>query len=408
MFFMQSNNPDYLQQAGLAAKQILSYWATEAINPADGQYYGEIDFYGNKMPQANKGIIMYSRILWSFSAAYRNYANPAYLANAQIAYKWIQDCFYDTQHGGYYWETSAAGQPTVLKKQTYAQAFVLYALSEYYLATGNGSVKKNATELFLLIEQHCLDKKQGGYFEAFAREWSRLDDVRLSQRDANEQKSMNTNLHIMEAYTCYYKAAASEQARLALAGITELFCKHIVGSDGHLVLFFNEHWQKRSNVISYGHDIEASWLLCEAAEASGVHRLAQLAKAEALKIADVFMAEGIADDGSVYYEYTPGTGHLDTDRHWWPQVEAIEGLLNAYRLSGNAKYRKAALRTWKYAAANFPDKQNGEWHWAISASGQPDTSRIKAGAWKAPYHSTRALMKLEAFMEFENHKMPAL
>lgn len=388
----------YLSEVSVALDDLWDYWMNDAINPADGQFYGEIDALGNKKADANKCIIMYSRIMWSFSAAYNHYKDSKYLNYANIAYDFLKSKFYDSINGGYYWDTLADGTPNTRKKQTYGQSFVLYAFSEYLIATGDSKIKQEAKELFDLIEKKCYDPQLGGYFEAFAEDWTRLDDVRLSLKDANEQKSMNTNLHVMEAYTRYFEATNNEIVGEALKKLVVDFNKYIVGKDYHLILFFDEMWNVRSNIISYGHDIEASWLLWEAAHVTNDKELVNLIKPQILKVADLFLKEGLRNNEGVYYEYFPDNKHLDTDHHWWPQVEAIEGLSNAFKITGDEKYINPVFSIWDFTFKNFPNKQSGEWHWLVTADGKTDDTKIKTGAWKTPYHSSRAMMKFREFL----------
>jgi mannobiose 2-epimerase len=390
-----------LSQVTLETKRLLDYWTDEAFNQEDQTFYGEIDFYGNKDSGANKCIIMYSRILWSFAAAYNHYKNDKYLVYAKNAYDFILKYFYDKTNGGYYWETDFSGKPVNRKKQTYAQAFVLYAFCEYYIATESKQpmTMAMAMELFSDIEKHCYDTKAGGYFEAFAEDWQILDDVSLSAKDENEQKSMNTNLHILEAYTRLLQAVDDEGVRQSLHALINDFTNHIVDRNYHVTLFFDENWNSRSSIISYGHDIEASWLLQDAAETVNDTQLKEKIETFILKMVDVFCAEGLHNQEAVYYEYFPEQKRMDTDRHWWPQVEAIEGLCNACRLTGNNDYLTTAISVWKYTQTHFPDRKNGEWHSVITEENRPDTSRIKTGAWKTLYHISRALMKFELFLE---------
>lgn len=393
-----SNKQEYIKQVTETIENLLGYWMTEAINPQDGQFYGEIDFYGNKKADANRCIIMYSRVMWSFAAAYNHFKDEKYLKYAELAYQFISEKLYDKKNGGYYWDTKADGKPDVRKKQTYGQAFVLYAFAEYYIATQFEQIKKEAYELFDAIEKYCYDPKCGGYFEAYAEDWTRLDDVRLSLKDANEQKSMNTNLHVLEAYTRFLHATGDVKVKTALRKLVIDFNTHIVGDDYHLILFFDEDWKVKSNIISYGHDIEASWLLWEGAEAVGDPELMESVKSDILKVADLFLREGLDNNEAVYYEYFPDNDHLDTDRHWWPQVEAIEGLSNAYKLTSDDKYLKPMFFIWDYIYKYFPDQDNGEWHWGIKEDGTPGKDWIKTGAWKTPYHSSRAMMKFREFL----------
>ncbi|MBK8806772.1 MAG: AGE family epimerase/isomerase [Bacteroidales bacterium] len=252
-----------------AYADILTWWSTEAFNKSTNQYYGFIDHFGKKDANAPLGIIMYSRILWSFSAASIFSKNADYLNVAKQTKAFLENHFYDKSNGGYFWEISAQRQALITKKQTYAQAFVLYGLCEYYAVSKDEKALTDALELFDLMEIHSLDKEFGGYFEAYTQEWTQLDDVRLSPVDQNNPKSMNTNLHVLEAYTRLLSITGNEKVKTALTNLAEVFYKYIIDKDGHLQLFFDKNWNSQVREHSYGHDIETSWLLWDAIETIG-------------------------------------------------------------------------------------------------------------------------------------------
>ena len=243
---------------------ILKYWSSEAINPQTNQFYGEISGNGIPNSTASKGIIMYARIMWTFSAAAQFYNDEQYIRTADIARAFIEKHFFDKKNGGYYWEVSHDGKPLVTKKQVYAQAFVMYAYAEYYKATNRERALSKALDLFYLLETHCYDPAHGGYFEAFSDTWDKLDDVRLSERDLNLPKGMNTNLHVLEAYTCLFEVSKNPHVSKALEQLIDVFANKIIDSNGHVTIFFTEDWTPQTHEISYGHDIETSWLFRDA------------------------------------------------------------------------------------------------------------------------------------------------
>ncbi|MBN2434416.1 MAG: AGE family epimerase/isomerase [Spirochaetes bacterium] len=387
-----------LKEVQLSFDHIFDYWMNAAFNRGDNTFFGEVDFYGNSNPEADKCIIMYSRILWSFAAAYNHTKNPDYLPFARHCYDFLINFFYDKVNNGFFWSTTFKGVPVIKKKQTYAQAFVLYAFAEYYQSINEVKVLEKAMSLFETIEKRCLDNKAGGYFEAFSENWQILDDVSLSDKDQNDPKGMNTNLHILEAYTRLLQITNDDHVKSSLKSLIEIYIKHIFNDQNHVVLFFDENWNPRSNIISYGHDIEASWLIWDAAKTINDEGLCNIILPFVLKIAKTFKKEGIFNKGAVVYEYFPDSNKADTDRHWWTQVEAIEGLCNAYRLNQDQSYLDSALDIWNYTYTYFPDKTNGEWHSVIKEDNTPDTKRIKTGAWKTPYHISRALIRFETFL----------
>ena len=376
---------------------ILPFWMTRMTDNENGGFYGRIDGEDNVIADAPKGAILNARILWSFSAAYELIKDPACLANANRAWEYIVTHFFDKEHGGTYWCLSADGKPLDTKKQIYSQAFFIYAFSQYFIASGNKAAQEKAIELFRLIEKRSFDTRLNGYFEAYDRRWHLLDDLRLSEKDANEKKTMNTHLHVLEAYTTLYMVWPDPQLRQQLATLIKVFSERIVDPQtSHLNLFFDEEWNCRSTIVSYGHDIEASWLLCEAAEALGE---AESVSGLALRIASA-AHEGLAGDGSLFYEKDDAAGHFDRDRHWWVQSEAVVGFLNAWQLSGDTGWLELASDALDYISHNISDPVNGEWHWSIRDDGSVNLEDDKAGFWKCPYHNTRMCLEVLAMQQF--------
>ncbi len=374
---------------------ILEYWSTEVFDEKTGDIIGEIDHYGTKNPEANKGIILCSRMMWTFSAACRFYKNNEYKPYADKVRKYIETYLYDSVHGGYFWEVSSQGDVIVSKKQVYAQSFVIYAYAEYYLAFGDTSALQSAMDLFTIMESNCKDKVYGGYFEAFSQSWDKLDDVRLSVRDLNLPKGMNTNLHVLEAYTTLYEATKSKQVEHALRAQIAVYSQKIIDDNNHVVIFFTEDWTPQTHEYSFGHDIESSWLLWEAAEVLHDKQLLQTLKPQIVAMVETFLQEGFDyKTNSALYEYFKQTNEYDTDRHWWVQVEAMEGLANAYRITGDKKYRNLVFKIWQYIQVNLIDKVHGEWFWRIDNDGYPVDSEPKVSMWKCPYHNGRALMRV--------------
>jgi mannobiose 2-epimerase len=370
---------------------ILPYWINNMPDKANGGFYGRIDGNEHLHPQANKGVVLNARILWTFSAAYRCEKNPQYLEIAERAYRYIRDYFTDKEYGGVYWELDYRGKPVNTRKQTYAQGFALYGYSEFYRATGEPEALKMSIDLFRLIEKRAHDPLSGGYFEAFQRDWQAIDDKRLSEKDANEAKSTNTHLHILEPYANLlrvWKAPALVQAQKELI---EIFCRHIIHPQTHhLNLFFDEQWNSQSSLISYGHDIEAAWLLYEATETVDDEILLKRIKPCVIRLIEAAY-EGIQDDGSLIYE-AEGT-QIDANRHWWVQAEAVAGSIYAYQITGEQKYLNVAKKCWEYIKEYIRDKENGEWVWSVFPNGKQNRTNDKAGFWKCPYHNARMCVR---------------
>lgn len=385
--------------------RILGFWMKRTINEKHGGFVGEIKHDITVNEDADKGLVLNARILWTFASAYRVYKDQAYLTMAQRAYMELDAHFRDRANGGLYWMVSAAGEPVESKKQVYGQAFAIYALAEYYRATGSGEALDWAKEIYLLIEKHAYESAHRGYIEALAADWTQTDDLSLSGKDLNERKSMNTHLHVLEAYTNLYRVWQPEGLRMKLTDLIDIHLDKIVNADNHhFLLFFDDEWTSKSGHISYGHDIEGSWLLCEAADVLGDEARIARVRAEALAMADATLAEGMDTDGGVFNE-ADGHGHLDDSKDWWPQAEAMVGFLNAYQLTGNEKYSQAARNSWTFIKTFISDPVNGEWHWQVTREGVPVPSHPKVNPWKCPYHNGRACLEgLERLAHIEAHR----
>ena len=371
-------------------ENILPYWMNKMCNPAGG-FYGRID--GNEVldPSAPVGGIMTARILWTFASAYRVLGAPEYLQVALRAKDLIINRFYDAEFGGTYWSLNADYTPLDTKKQIYAIAFAIYGLAELNRATGDEEALEYAIKLFRSIEEHSFDAEKDGYFEAFTRTWEPIEDMRLSEKDANESKTMNTHLHVIEAYTCLYRVWKDSLLETRLRGLLNIFNKYILDSNGHLKLFFDNDWNCNYDIFSYGHDIEASWLLHEAALVLGDEEW--LAKVEA-RVPSIVAAstEGFTPEGGMIYEKMGD--HLDEDRHWWVQAEAIVGYYNLWEHFGAQDGMENALHCWEYVKRELLDRENGEWFWSKRTDGTINRAEDKAGFWKCPYHNGRMCLEI--------------
>ncbi len=372
---------------------ILQWWAARAVDDTYGGFIGRMDGQGLVHPHDEKGIILNTRLLWTFSSAARQALPGEYRPLADRAYQYLMRYFWDEEKSGFYWTVDYQGRPAQTKKQVYAQAFAIYALSEYHLLTGNAAAIDWAMETFEFLEQYSLDRRQNGYLEAFNRDWQLLEDLRLSEKDANEAKTMNTHLHLLEAYTHLYRTSKKEAVRYALKNLITLFLDRFIDpATGHMRLFFDERWQLKSHEISFGHDIECSWLLTEAAEVAGDAALLARARDAALLMARAVQREGVDTDGGIFNEAGPQS-ITDTDKHWWPQAEAVVGFLNAWHISGDTSFYESALSSWQFIRQFMLDTTLGDWYWRVNRQGQPITSEDKISQWKCPYHTSRACME---------------
>ena len=404
-------------------KNILHFWMTQMVDEEHGGFYGRMDHSGTLHPDAEKGAILNARILWSFSAAYRVLGNPEYLAMATRAKDYIIDHFIDPEYGGIYWSVDYKGQPLDTKKQFYAIGFAIYGLTEYARATADREALDYALQLYDCIEEHAFDRVHNGYIEACTRAWGKIEDMRLSELDANYPKSQNTHLHIIEPYTnllrCLKELHAQESCdyvpvlgsvlpigitipvetivavETSLRNLIDIFTEKILNPETcHLDLFFEMDWTRGAGHLeSYGHDIECSWLMHEAALVLGDKKV--LAKVEPIvrKVAKA-SEKGLRPDGSLIHEANLDTGHVDDDLHWWVQAENVVGCFNLYQYFGDESALEKAVRCWDYIKSQLIDYEHGEWYWSRHSDGSLNTSDDKAGFWKCPYHNSRMCLEI--------------
>jgi len=372
---------------------ILDYWSKNSIDVQQGGFVGQIDTNETIIENAEKGSVLNARILWSFSSAYQITRDEEHKKIAKRAFQFLSEYFYDSEFGGLFWSINADTTPKDTKNQIYALAFAIYGLSEYYVISRDEKALTIAINLYLKIQKHSYDPVNKGYLEAFTRDWQPIDDLRLSDKDANEKKTMNTHLHIVEAYANLFKVWKDKGLQKDIVELLQTIEKHFINTEtGHLRLFFDENWIEKPDVISYGHDIEAAWLLLQCAEISEDETLIINYKKHAVQMAEV-TKEGLDNDGGLWYEFDPEKNELVAEKHWWVQAEALIGFYNAYELTGNENYLDIVFRNWDFIKNHILDTKNGEWFWGIYR----DNSLIakdKAGFWKCPYHNSRACMEL--------------
>ena len=374
---------------------ILPFWIDKMVDHENGGFYGRIDGHGNLHADAEKGGILNARILWTFSAAYRVLSKSEYLEMATRAKDYIIAHFIDREYGGTYWSLDYKGNPKDTKKQFYAIGFMIYGLSEYVRATGDKEALDYAIQLFECIEEHSLDVIYNGYIEACTREWGEIADMRLSDLDANYPKSQNTHLHIIEPYANLYRVWKDERLEKALRNMINIFTDKILNPEtNHLDLFFEKDWTRGAGHLeSYGHDIECSWLMHEAALVLGDAEVLKKVE-EIVPLVAKASEKGLNPDGSMIHEANLDTGHVDDDLHWWVQAEAVVGFYNIYQHFGDESALDKSLQCWQYIKDNLIDYEGGEWYWSRRPDGTLNLDDDKAGFWKCPYHNGRMCLEI--------------
>jgi cellobiose epimerase len=379
---------------------IADWWATHSVDHQQGGFYGEISADNQPVADAPKGVILNARILWFFSETAQHVNKPEYRACAARAYHYLLDHFFDGVNGGFFWELDAQGQPTNTKKQIYAQAFVIYALTAYYQLTQQEPALTAALACFELVEKYGLDRERQGYLEAFSGTWGTLDDLRLSVKDLNYPKSQNTHLHILEAYTCLNRVCARPAISAALRYNIELFEKYMIDTDSyHLRMFMDLDWKDFSPGYTYGHDIEASWLIAQALDSLGDSAYTAALTPTLIKIAEVTQREAIGSYGQVMDDFNFASGKVNAEAIWWVQAEALVGFLYAYSVTANKDFLRTAENVWQFIKCYQIDRTQGEWHWVAPLGKADAAGHYKLGFWKCPYHNGRAMIAAAGYLD---------
>jgi mannobiose 2-epimerase len=378
---------------------ILPFWMERVADCSGTDFFGLVNQDRSVDADAPLSCVMITRILWTFAAATR-VLGPKYNDMAHRAFVILVERFWDVEHGGLYWMVDRSGRPVSTRKQIYAQAFGVYAFAEYHRATGTPASLGYAKKLYRIMELHGRDIKFGGYFEAFDRTWQPIEDLRLSNKDLNCPKSMNTNLHVMEAYTNLYRVWQDSELAFSHSDLLKVMMDRIVDeTTGHLRLFFDEIWTATGDHISFGHDIEASWLLVEAAAVLADPAVKKRACSLATRLATAVLEQSLDTDGGLLFEADGSGTVINETKHWWVQAEAVVGFYGAYQITGNEDFRAASRRVWEFITTKVVNRVHGEWHAKLSRDGKPlspdvDPEVYLAGPWKCPYHNARACLEL--------------
>lgn len=394
---------------------ILPYWEniSRDTRPGFEGFFGQIDNDNNCNSACERSIVMTSRFLWTYSAVARLTKKAEYLQMANFAYDVILSKYWDKKYSGVYWSVMPDGKPKVDKKQIYGEAFCCYGLSEFAAAVKELEKDKDsvseeamnlALDIFNLLEAHARDLDDGGYIEARAKNWKPTNDMILSPKDMNCPKSMNTNLHVMEAYTNLYRTLPvvfpdagpiRNEVGDALADLVKITTDFILQPNAHLGMFFDMNWNSLDDEISYGHDIEASWLLWEAACELNDEELKEEIHDTVIKIAQVALEEGFDHQNGCMENFLKDNGKLrDRRRVWWNQAEALNGFYNAWEMTGESKYAEACEKEWNWIKKYQVDKAGGEWWNELDENGVPILSEAKGGNWKTSYHNGRMCLEI--------------
>lgn len=374
-------------------ENILSFWENYTPDP-NGGFYGTVLNDGTPIPESPKGCVLNARILWTFSNAYMHFEDKAYLKLANRAQEYFLAHFIDKEFGGTYWIVEANGTPLNDQKQCYGIAFAIYGLAAHYQATGKHESLQQAISLYHTLEEKAFDPLNGGYIESFTRNWQ---TPRRYGYDGTgvAAKTMNTHLHVLEAYSQLYKVWPDSGLKGQLKGLVDVFQEKIIDKNRwHQNLFLTREWKNLEHIDSYGHDVELSWLLLEAAELLEEETLIIQTKEMALKLVDTQMQEGQNPDGSLLYERKDGK--IEGPLSWWPQAETVIAFFNAWQISGDEKYLDAAIKTWEWIKNNLVDTEYGGWYGEIGPNKQPIIGQPKVSLWKCPYHNSRMAFELLA------------
>lgn len=370
-------------------EQILQPWM-KMIDLEKEIIYPSADRYWNIDESEDLSCILLARILWTYSRAVIKEKCIEYRKSADLAYSLLRKNFQDPLYGGYYWSVNSHGRVVEDRKHIYAQAFSLYGLSEYARINPAREVLQQCSDLFDLLIKHGQDSQYGGFIECRARNWAPLKDQRLSSKDLNVDKSMNTNLHVMEALSNYYDIRKEDQIQFVLRQTVDAVVQNIIDKDnGHFKLFFDMDWSVVGKEVSYGHDIEGIWLIWEAIEKLQDYPEKERVKALLLKMGQRVLEEGIDPEDGACFNEGSGKSPTQKDKDWWPQAEAMVGFLQLFLLGGELYFWDAAERLWAFIEKNLVDYRFGGWFWSTDEEGRILNDN-KAGPWQCPYHNARS------------------
>lgn len=379
---------------------VLQFWIDHAVDPQYGGLFGRLDRQGRPTDYGNKSVVLISRSLWSFSEAYRRYPDPAYQKMAAECLKFLREKMYDKEHGGYYFMVTREGKIVDSTKQLNPMSYVMEGLAEYALAFHDPQVANEALELFRTIDQHAHDTRYGGYRIAFTADWKFIENYKDGPNAAGSfgRKAYDWHLGLVEALATLYDVTGDAQVKARLEELLDLFVNKIIDSDiGYGRYYFHDDWTVAdrdgdSKECEYGLDLEASWLIVEAAQRVGRQQDPKIRHAS-LALVDHALRYGFDKEHGGLYRLGPATeSATNKNMEWWQQCEGLVALLNAYQLTGDRKYWQAFQLQADFFMNKWVDHQYGEVYTALNHDGTIDTTKVDP--WKAPYHVTRAFLEI--------------
>ena len=372
---------------------LLPWWMEKAVDTANGGFYGEIDSDGRPVPDAPKFITLNARLVWTFASAYRVLGDEKYRDMANRAYAYFTEHFLDREYGGCYTLLDSAGRVLDDHKFIYGNAFALYGLSEFARALGSAEALSLAWEQAQNLEK-AWDAQYKGYYETAAGDWTPTPWVRGVNRCPTDVKTMNSHLHLLEAFACHLRVNRNRFTQNRVRQLLHIMLNRIVDNDiHHYHCYFDRAWNPTSWEISFGHDIEGSWLRLEAAEVLGEEETLRRTRDVCVNMARAALEEGFTEAGAMLTEYDPVSGKRSKTLTWWEQNEAVVGFLNAWELTGDEAFLDASVRCFEYAGRHFIDRERGGWYPALTLAGD-SCGRSKASGWICPYHNSRMSLEI--------------
>jgi len=384
-----------LEVFNIELKKILDYWETHALDNDNAGFIGQINFKNERIREASKGLILNARILWSFAAVSNQLHTQEYANTCHRAYHYLALFFKDKSDGSLYWELGYNAKPENTNKNSIGQAYALLALSEYYLFSKKEEVKNWAIELFEYLENFGFNTENNAYVDVIPA--TGVQDTSQTKG----AKSLGTHLHLLEAYTALFTIYKNDRLEKQLRFLLEILLDEFITKEQHCETALDREGKSLSETVFFGYNVEVPWMLIEAAKALNDVELLQRTEERLIQMVDVFLEEAIDKYGAVMYGICTSTQQLDTDLHWWTQVEGLVALSYAYEITQNNRYLAAFNRLWIFVKDHFIDLEQGEW-FARIASDMTRYTDDKIGMWKSPYHSTRMCLKV---MKFKNKEV---